>query len=596
MVAPGARPGSGGRRRPPHRPPLLRSLSLPSPAGTLPAFAGEGKRNAKGRALSPRIRNACLDPPPMPSSPAAEAARRRTFAIISHPDAGKTTLTEHLLLAGGAIRAAGAVRARGEQRRTTSDWMKIERERGISVSASAMTFDHAGLMFNLLDTPGHEGLLRGHLLHADRRRRRRDGAGRGQGHRAADAEGGGGLPPARASRSSPSSTRWTARRRTCSPCLDEIATKLAPRSRPALLARRLGKPVQGGARHPHRPLPALRPPCAPGGRRQGRPQLQRHRPVPRSGRAGRGRGGRDAGAGGRQAVRSEASFPRGPYDPGFLRLGERHFGVAEGLLEGLGYYAPPPKAGRRRPPRRPGDPCRARRSGGLRLRVFKVQANIDPGHRDRIAFLRLDLRTVRPRHEVEGGEAPRRQISVNSPVLFFASERELAEEAFAGDVIGIPNHGVLRVGYSLLGERALRFAGLPKLRPRNILRRLFRCQGGTRRGQSNLKRALEGNLAEEGVTQLFRPNIGADFIVGVVGQLQFEVMADRLAGEYGLDVVVRSRPLMPRPAGSPASVPTSRTSPPPTAALSRSRGYRQGAGCSWPSRRGRSATSPAIRN
>jgi peptide chain release factor 3 len=89
-------------------------------------------------------------------SPAAEAARRRTFAIISHPDAGKTTLTENLLLAGGAIRAAGAVRARGEQRRTRSDWMKIERERGISVSASAMTFDHAGLMFNLLDTPGHE--------------------------------------------------------------------------------------------------------------------------------------------------------------------------------------------------------------------------------------------------------------------------------------------------------------------------------------------------------------------------------------------------------------------------------------------------------
>src|ERR1700690_2257817 len=90
------------------------------------------------------------------TSPAAEAARRRTFAIISHPDAGKTTLTENLLLAGGAIRAAGAVRARGEQRRTRSDWMKIERERGISVSASAMTFDNAGLMYNLLDTPGHE--------------------------------------------------------------------------------------------------------------------------------------------------------------------------------------------------------------------------------------------------------------------------------------------------------------------------------------------------------------------------------------------------------------------------------------------------------
>src|SRR6202007_2903374 len=130
-----------------------------------------------------------------------------------------------------------------------------------------------------------------------------------------------------------------------------------------------------------------------------------------------------------------------------------------------------------------------------------------------------------------------RQLSVNSPVLFFASERELAEEAYAGDVIGIPNHGVLRVGDSLSETGALRFAGLPNFAP-EILRRV-RVKDPLK--AKHLKKALEG-LAEEGVTQLFRPIIGADFIVGAVGQLQFEVMADRLAGEYGLDVGFEAAP------------------------------------------------------
>jgi len=130
-----------------------------------------------------------------------------------------------------------------------------------------------------------------------------------------------------------------------------------------------------------------------------------------------------------------------------------------------------------------------------------------------------------------------RQLSVNSPVLFFASERELAEEAFAGDVIGIPNHGVLRVGDSLSESGALRFAGLPNFAP-EILQRV-RVKDPLK--SKHLKKALEG-LAEEGVTQLFRPIIGADFIVGAVGQLQFEVMADRLSGEYGLDVAFEPAP------------------------------------------------------
>src|SRR6202790_1389722 len=168
--------------------------------------------------------------------------------------------------------------------------------------------------------------------------------------------------------------------------------------------------------------------------------------------------------------------------------------------------------------------------------VFKIQANMDPNHRDRIAFVRLTsgrfTRGMKLKVENTG-----RQLSVNAPILFFASDRELAEEAYAGDVIGIPNHGVLRVGDSLSESGALRFAGRPNFAP-EILRRV-RMKDPLK--AKHLKKALEG-LAEEGVTQLFRPQFGADFIVGAVGQLQFEVMADRLAGEYGLDVLFEPAP------------------------------------------------------
>jgi len=219
--------------------------------------------------------------------------------------------------------------------------------------------------------------------------------------------------------------------------------------------------------------------------------------------------------------------------PVFFGSALRGFGVGE-LLEGLGAYAPPPKPvaasrGGQETHVAPGDT----EVSGF---VFKVQANIDPGHRDRIAFLRLTSGRFTRGMKLKV-ENTHRQLSVNSPVLFFASERELAEEAYAGDVIGIPNHGVLRVGDSLSESGALRFAGLPNFAP-EILRRV-RVKDPLK--AKHLKRALEG-LAEEGVTQLFRPEFGSDFIVGAVGQLQFEVMADRLETEYGLDVIFESAP------------------------------------------------------
>jgi peptide chain release factor 3 len=227
------------------------------------------------------------------------------------------------------------------------------------------------------------------------------------------------------------------------------------------------------------------------------------------------------------------AFLEGHMTPVFFGSALRRFGVLQ-LLEGLAAYAPPPgltavRRGGEETHVAPGDP----EVSGF---VFKVQANMDPNHRDRIAMVRLCsgrfTRGMKLKVQNTG-----RQIGVHNPMLFFAAERELAEEAFAGDVIGIPNHGVLRVGDSLSESGQIRFAGLPNFAP-EILQRV-RVKDPLK--AKHLKKALEG-LAEEGVTQLFRPLIGADFIVGAVGQLQFEVMADRLSGEYALDVAFEPAP------------------------------------------------------
>ncbi|HEY2179081.1 MAG TPA: peptide chain release factor 3 [Caulobacteraceae bacterium] len=463
-------------------------------------------------------------------SPAGEAARRRTFAIISHPDAGKTTLTENLLLAGGAIRAAGAVRARGEQRRTRSDWMKIERERGISVSASAMTFDHAGLMFNLLDTPGHEDFSEDTyrtLTAADAAIMVLDAAK--------------GIEPQTLKlfevcrlRDIPIVTFINKMdREALDPfaLLDEIGEKLALDPAPLYWPAGSGARFKGMIDLRHEAFLPFRRHAADHG--------------PAMALKSNALGAflepeeREEAEDGADLVR-EASRP---FDPQSFREGHmtpvlfgsalRHFGVDE-LLAVIGAYAPAPgmaaatRAGEATHVA-PGDD----EVSGF---VFKIQANMDPNHRDRVAFVRLTSGrfTRGMKLKVENTGKP---ISVNAPIMFFASDRELAQEAYAGDVIGIPNHGVLRVGDSLSESGALRFAGLPNFAP-EILRRV-RVTDPLK--AKHLKKALEG-LAEEGVTQLFRPQLGADFVVGAVGQLQFEVMADRLGGEYALDVVFEPAP------------------------------------------------------
>lgn len=468
------------------------------------------------------------------TSPAAEAARRRTFAIISHPDAGKTTLTENLLLAGGAIRAAGAVRARGEQRRTRSDWMKIERERGISVSASVMTFDHDGLMFNLLDTPGHEDFSEDTyrtLTAADAAVMVLDAAK--------------GIEPQTLKlfevcrlRDIPIVTFINKMDREAQDpieLLDEIASKLALDPAPLFWPAGSGNRFRGmmDLRTPQF-LPFTKRPAG---------ELQEHPdPVALKSNAISRYLDPDEQAEaeeGAMLVQEAAkpfdpqAFLEGHMTPVFFGSALRHFGIDQ-LLAGLGMFAPPPK------------PLKALRAGAdthivpgdpeVSGFVFKVQANMDPNHRDRIAFLRLSSGRFQRGMKLKVQNTGR-QLSVNAPIMFFASDRELAEEAFAGDVIGIPNHGVLRVGDSLSETGQVRFAGLPNFAP-EILRRV-RVKDPLK--AKHLKKALEG-LAEEGVTQLFRPTFGADFIVGAVGQLQFEVMQDRLGGEYALEVIFENAP------------------------------------------------------
>ena len=476
---------------------------------------------------------------------AEEAGRRRTFAIIAHPDAGKTTLTEHILLAGGAIRAAGAVRARGENRRTQSDWMKIEKERGISVSASVMTFEHDGKMFNLLDTPGHEDFSEDTyrtLTAADCAIMVLDAAK--------------GIEPQTLKlfevcrlRDIPIITFINKLDREAQDpmaLLDEIASKLqldpAPIWWPAQSGNRLRGMVEMGTGRfqPYaRKIPGAvvdepHPDALPLAEAERYFEPGEHQEM------------LDAAelvTGGYPAF-DRQSFLEGHMTPVLWGSALRHFGIDE-LLAAIGDWAPPPKtmkarkygalAGARNAPEpveivvEPGAP----EVTGF---VFKVQANMDPNHRDRIAMFRMASGKFQRGMKLKVQNTAK-QLSVNAPIMFFASDRELAEDAFAGDVIGIPNHGVLRVGDSLSESGLIRFAGLPNFAP-EILQRV-RVKDPLK--AKHLRKALDG-LAEEGVTQLFRPEMGADFIVGAVGQLQFEVMADRLGEEYGLDVVFEPSP------------------------------------------------------
>ena len=455
---------------------------------------------------------------------AAEIARRRTFAIISHPDAGKTTLTEKLLLFGGAIQLAGEVRARGERRRVRSDWMEVERERGISVSSAVMSFEHGGLAFNLLDTPGHQDFSEDTyrtLTAVDSAVMVIDAA---KGIAAQTLK----LFEVCRLRDVPIITfvnKLDREGRDPFDLMDEIERLLALDVTPASWPIGMGRGFLGTY---DLFADALLLFARGGGERIVEPV--------RCAGLDDGRLAELLPAAALRKLREEVEMARGlcpPFAPDAYREGHmtpvffgsalNNFGVRE-LLRGIADLAPPPRPQPALP--RPIDPAAPTVTGF----VFKVQANIDPQHRDRVAFLRLCSgrfrRGMKLRHPRSG-----RLMSVQNPVFFLARDRNLAEEAWPGDILGIPNHGTLRIGDTLTEGGDIRVTGIPDFAP-EILRRV-RLDDPLK--SKHLRRALE-QLAEEGVTRIFKPLVGGDWIVGVVGALQLEVLAARIKSEYALGV------------------------------------------------------------
>ncbi|MEL7188921.1 MAG: peptide chain release factor 3 [Pseudomonadota bacterium] len=448
-------------------------------------------------------------------------SNRRTFAIISHPDAGKTTLTEKLLLQGGAIHLAGEVKARGDQRRARSDWMKIEQQRGISVTSSVMTFekeyDGGTITFNLLDTPGHEDFSEDTyrtLTAVDSAVMVIDAAK--------------GIEPQTRKlfevcrlRSVPIITfvnKVDREGRDPFETLDEVADMLAldvsPQSWPIGMGGQFEGILNfadGTVSRPEGPSKEFL------GKRDQDPTI----PEEFAEEAELAQVG--------YPEFDEEAYRNGDLTPVYFGSALKNFGVTE-LIDAIAKHAPPPRA------QPAGDDKIAPDHGEVTGFIFKVQANMDPNHRDRIAFMRQVSGTFKRGMKLTPSGLGK-PIAIHSPILFFAQDREIADTAEAGDIIGIPNHGTLRVGDTLSEKDQVRFTGLPNFAP-EILRRV-QLKDPTKTKQ--LRKALD-DLSEEGVIQVFYPEIGAQHIVGVVGQLQLDVLISRLSAEYKVEAALEAAP------------------------------------------------------
>jgi len=450
------------------------------------------------------------------------ASSRRTFAIISHPDAGKTTLTEKLLLNGGAIHLAGEVKARGAARRARSDWMKIEQQRGISVTSSVMTFarEFPGLgqiTFNLLDTPGHEDFSEDTyrtLTAVDSAIMVIDAAK--------------GIEPQTRKlfevcrmRSVPIITfvnKVDREGRAVFEILDEVADALALDVCP------MSWPVgMGGTFEGILDLATNRISRPEGDSRDFLGKVEENPALPSEVAEEI-----ELGQAGYPEFDLEA-YRHGDLTPVFFGSALKNFGVSE-LIEAIARIAPPPR------PQPSEQGTIAPDNDEVTGFVFKVQANMDPMHRDRIAFMRLVSGTFRRGMKLTPSGLGK-PVAVHSPILFFAQDREIADTAEPGDIIGIPNHGTLRVGDTLSERNQVRFTGLPNFAP-EILRRVV-LKDPTKTKQ--LRKALD-DLSEEGVIQVFYPEIGSQWIVGVVGQLQLDVLISRLEAEYKVQAALEPAP------------------------------------------------------
>src|SRR5438045_1117713 len=449
-----------------------------------------------------------------------EIERRRTFAIISHPDAGKTTLTEKLLLFGGAIQLAGHVKAKRNRRSTQSDWMAIERERGISVVTSVMTFEYDNIVFNLLDTPGHEDFSEDTyrtLTAVDSAVMVIDAA-KGIEERTRK------LFEVCRLRDIPIITfinKMDRESRDTFDLLDEIEKTLALDTTPMTWPVGRGRDflgtydlATGGVR------------LLEGGGAKTGAALQ----IDIADLAGRNPNLDVAAIKDELALVSEAckpfeldAFREGHLTPVYFGSALRNVGVGH-LPQGHAKFAPEPRA--QESDQRKVEATDPRMSAF----VFKIQANMDPNHRDRIAFARLcsgKLSRGMKAKLVRTGK----NMSLSSPQFFFAQDRSVADEAFAGDVVGIPNHGTLRIGDTLTEGEDFNFVGVPSFAP-EIVRRVRLTDAMKAK---KLKEALQ-QMSEEGVVQVFRPRDGAPALVGVVGALQLDVLKARLDAEYSLPV------------------------------------------------------------
>jgi len=452
-----------------------------------------------------------------------ETLRRRTFAIISHPDAGKTTLTEKLLLFGGAIQMAGSVKSRKAARHATSDWMALEKERGISVTSSVMQFPYEQHIVNLLDTPGHADFSEDtyRVLTAVDSALMVIDCAKGVEERTIK------LMDVCRLRDTPIMTFINKLDREGRPpieLLDEVESVLKIQCAPVTWPIGMGSRLKGvyhllsGEVHIYEP-----------GRNFTRQDSTIYASLDDTQLEAR------VGADMLRELRDELELVQGashPFDvdaylagrqtPVFFGSAVNNFGV-QLLLDFFVEHAPPPKA--RATTTREVAPLESKLTGF----VFKIQANMDPMHRDRVAFMRICSGTfnggMKAFHVRSGKE-----MKLANALTFMASDREIVNTAYPGDVIGIHNHGTISIGDAFSEGEALSFTGIPSFAPELFRRARLRDPLKMKQLQKGL-----AQLSEEGATQFFRPLMSNDLILGAVGVLQFDVVAYRLKDEYGVD-------------------------------------------------------------
>ncbi|MCK5877027.1 MAG: peptide chain release factor 3 [Candidatus Marithrix sp.] len=452
-----------------------------------------------------------------------ETAKRRTFAIISHPDAGKTTVTEKLLLFGGAINLAGTVKGRKADRHATSDWMELEKQRGISVTSSVMQFPYQDIIINLLDTPGHEDFSEDTyrtLTAVDSALMVIDAA-KGVEERTIK------LMDVCRLRDTPIITFINKLDRDGQEpidLLDEIETVLKIKCSPITWPIGMGKSFKGIYNFLTNTTTLFQP-SKNSIISEGKDYTELDDPELVA----------ELGSNIIAELKDEIELVQGASNPFVLEdflAGEltpvffgsalNNFGV-KALLNGFVDYAPTPLP---RPTiTRNVEPNETKFSGF----IFKIQANMDPSHRDRIAFLRVCSGIFNKGMKINHLRI-NREIQITNAVTFMAGEREHAETAYPGDIIGLHNHGTIQIGDTFTQGEELKFTGIPHFAP-EIFRR------ARLRDPLKMKALLKGlqQLSEEGATQLFRPFINNDLILGAVGILQFDVVSWRLKNEYGVE-------------------------------------------------------------